>query len=137
MQLMRLMGNRCLYKEDMGMSDEEFEENRQLQARFSAANRLITEALCAKEGIEDSGEAYDQALNQLAGYYGETPEGLLEYYTEEELKDEVLTRLVADKVISYANVTEEAGSLYDGEETIAVDEGGEIVLDEEDLEVED
>ena len=96
-----------------GMTAEEFIEEyygmtMEEAAKTTLLNQCVQDLLIEAEGIEVTEEEYQEELQSYvdeAGY--ESEEEVLEYYTEDEIKEDLLYTKLMTTLMSYTTVTEE------------------------------
>lgn len=84
-------------EEQMGMTEEQFDEEAKSAVEATLKERMVTEAIADKEKIQFTDEEYDAELKELAELYGyEDVDALKESSDEEDLKNYVLGNTVKD-----------------------------------------
>lgn len=87
-------------KEYYGMSLEDY-------AKESLKKRCVEDLLVEAEGLSVSDEEYEAELQSYVDEYGyEDKNEVLEYYTEDEIRSEILYNKLMKKLIGYANIVE-------------------------------
>lgn len=82
-------------QDQMGMTEEEFDEEAKSAVEATLKEKMVTEAIADKEKINYTEEEYEAELKELAELYGyEDVDSLLETADEDELKDYVLGNTV-------------------------------------------
>ena len=94
------------YLEQMGMTQEDYENYRDSATRNDAKNRLVLEALIEAEGVTKDSQEFKDAAAELEEMYGMSEQELRESYGEDSIDQYIYSDVLMDKVISYANVTE-------------------------------
>nr|MCR4751209.1 hypothetical protein [Eubacterium sp.] len=94
------------YIEQMGMTKEQFDQINEAQVRTELQNELMMDALVEAEGISEKDPEYQEELKRLEETYGMTEEELNENYGEDMVKRHLLSVVVINKVLSYADITE-------------------------------
>ncbi|MBR2561640.1 MAG: trigger factor [Eubacterium sp.] len=94
------------YLEQMGMTQEDYENYRDSATRNDAKNRLVLEALIEAEGVTKDSQEFKDAAAKLEEMYGMSEQELRESYGEDSIDQYIYSDVLMDKVISYANVTE-------------------------------
>lgn len=94
------------YIEASGLDTEEYESRKEQYGRSVAKSRLMLEALRTAEGISSEDEEYQTALESLAAMYGVDSGTLMESYGEEMVDQYIVTNLVMDRVLGYAEITD-------------------------------
>lgn len=83
--------------EQMGMTEEQFDEEARSAVEASVKENMVTEAIADKEKIEVSDDIYEAELKELAEMYDyEDVDALKESAEEEDLKNIVLSNLVKE-----------------------------------------
>ena len=94
------------YLEQMGMTQEDYENYRDSATRNDVKNRLVLEALIEAEGVTKDSQEFKDAAAELEEMYGMSEQELRESYGEDSIDQYIYSDVLMDKVISYANVTE-------------------------------
>ena len=94
------------YIEAAGLTTEDYESRKEQYGRSAAKSRLLLDALVKAENISTEDEEYTEALNTLAESYGMDADSMVESYGQDTVEQYILTSLVLDRVISYAEVTD-------------------------------
>ena len=98
------------YIEQMGMTQEDFDQINEVQVRTEVKNEMLLEAVVKAEGISEDNEEYQAELNRLVENYGMTVDELKETYGEDILDRHLKSLVAINKVLSYADVTEKTAA---------------------------
>ena len=94
------------YLAEMGMTQESYESYRESVARDNVKTRLVTEALAEAEGVTTDSEEFQAAAADMEEYYGMSVDELRENYGADEIDQYLISDILMDRILSYANVTE-------------------------------
>lgn len=97
------------YLEACGMEKEQYETMKDQYGRYAAMSKLLLEAMVEAEDLSTDSDEYQEELNKLAGELEVEPDKLFEDHEKETIDQYLLTQMAANRIISYANVTEEEG----------------------------
>ena len=98
------------YIEQMGMTQEDFEQINEVQVRTEVKNELLLDAVIEAEGVTEEDPAYQEELKRLEDNYKMTTDELKETYGEEVLDRHLKSIVAINKVLSYAEITETSAS---------------------------
>lgn len=84
-------------QKNAGVNEDEFDKNVKATIQNSMTTELILKAIAEKEDITVPEDEYQKALEDLAASMGGTAEDVLKLYSEQQIKNSVLS----DKVIEY------------------------------------
>lgn len=93
-----------------GYTMEQYNTAKELYGRESTESRLVLEAFCEAEKITTDSDEYRQKLEEEAALYGVSSDSFLSQYGEEQVSSYILSQTAAEKLVSYAEVSEEKGS---------------------------
>ncbi len=94
------------YIENAGLTMDEYHSKQEQYGRSVAKSRLLLDALVQAEQVSTEDSEYQEALDILAESYGMDADTLVETYGQDTVEQYILTSLVLDRVIGYAEVTE-------------------------------
>lgn len=89
-------------QDQMGMTEEEFDEEARSAVEATLKEKMVTEAIADKEKIKYTDEEYEAELKELAELYGyEDVDSLKETTEEEDLEDYVLGNTVKNWLVDH------------------------------------
>lgn len=94
------------YLQAVGLTEEEFAEQKELYGRYVAESKLLLEVFTEAEGLSADSEEYKKEMDALAEAWGTEEEDLVSAYGEEDLREYCLTQIAIDRLLSYAQVTD-------------------------------
>ena len=95
------------YCEMYGMTEEEYQDEVLTRAKEQAKERLVIDAFMEAENLSTDDELYKENLAELVEQQGMTEEELIEQAGEDYLFEYLITKVIAQKIVETANVTEE------------------------------
>lgn len=94
------------YIESSGLSQDEYESNKEEYGKNVAAQALVCQAICDKEGFAIGDDAYKEALDKMLTEYGCTEDELIQTYGQDNVEQSIMLNRVSDLILANANVTE-------------------------------
>ena len=94
------------YKQQSGMTDEEFEAEMQSGAKATAKSRMIMKAIVEIEGLSKDDQEYKDILAKTAKEYKMTEEELIEQNGQEQVDQYVESERVMKRILDSATITE-------------------------------
>jgi len=128
------------FVESQGMTMEQYNEDKEENAKGIAKQVLVLNATVQAEGIKVGDDAYNAMLAVIVEEMQMSEEELIEAYGQGDVEQNILVRCIQDVILENANITEVEGSIddIDGEEIELTEEmlqemmeGEEIEFDEE------
>lgn len=95
------------YIEANGLSQEQYENRKEQYGRAAAKSRLMLDALQEAEGLSTEDEEYQEGLEKLAESYGVDADTLVASYGQNTVEQYIMTSRVLDRLLSYADITDE------------------------------
>ena len=97
------------YIESSGLTQEEYQSNMEEYGKNVAAQALVCQAICNKEGFAIGDDDYQKALQDMLTEYGCTEEELIQTYGQDNVEQSIMLNRVSNLIMENANVTESAG----------------------------
>ncbi len=94
------------YVENAGLTMDEYNSKKEQYGRSVAKSRLLLDALVQAEKVSTEDQEYKEALDTLAESYSMDADTLVDTYGQDTVEQYILTSLVLDRVIGYADVTD-------------------------------
>ena len=94
------------YIESSGLTQEEYQSNMEEYGKNVAAQALVCQAICDKEGFAVGDDAYKEALDKMLTEYGCTEEELIQTYGQDNVEQSIMLNRVSNLILENANVTE-------------------------------
>lgn len=94
------------YIESSGLTQEEYDSNKEEYGKNVAAQALVCQAICDKEGFAIGDDAYQKALDAMLTEYGCTEDELVQTYGQDNVEQSIMLNRVSDLILENANVTE-------------------------------
>lgn len=94
------------YIEQMGMTQEQFDQINEVQVRTEVKNELLLDAVVEAEGITEEDPDYQAELKKLTEDYGMSVDELKKTYGEDVLTRHLNSLVAIEKILSYADITE-------------------------------
>lgn len=94
------------YLSEIGMTQDEFDENVQNYAKELARENLQVEALEKAEGMSTEDPEFQEEEKKMADTYGLSEEELKEQVPEVIIRQYVETKRLSERIVSYAKITE-------------------------------
>lgn len=98
------------YLEALGMTEADYQEQREWYGRSAAESRLMLEALAEAEGLTSDSQEYQAQVEELAAIYGVDEESLLSAYGEDTVWEYSMMQAVLDRILNQAVITEESSA---------------------------
>ncbi len=98
------------YIEQSGIDQETYNKQKEQNGRYAAASELLLKALVKAEKLSEDSQAYKKELQKAADLYGVSSDDLISKNGKDNVYNYVMTNVVLDRIISYANVTEKGVS---------------------------
>lgn len=103
------------YIESSGLTQEEYQSNMEEYGKNVAAQALVCQAICDKEGFAIGDDDYQKALQDMLTEYGCTEDELIQTYGQDNVEQSIMLNRVSNLILENANVTEvQADSSADG-----------------------
>ena len=94
------------YIESSGLTQEEYQSNMEEYGKNVAAQALVCQAICDKEGFAIGDDDYQKALQDLLTEYGCTEDELIQTYGQDNVEQSIMLNRVSNLILENANVTE-------------------------------
>lgn len=94
------------YIESSGLTQEEYQSNMEAYGKNVAAQALVCQAICNKEGFAIGDDDYQKALQDMLTEYGCTEEELIQTYGQDNVEQSIMLNRVSNLIMENANVTE-------------------------------
>ena len=94
------------YIETSGLTQEEYQSNMEEYGKNVAAQALVCQAICDKEGFAIGDEDYQKALQDMLTEYGCTEDELIQTYGQDNVEQSIMLNRVSNLILENANVTE-------------------------------
>lgn len=94
------------YIESSGLTQEEYQSNMEEYGKNVAAQALVCQAICNKEGFAIGDDDYQKALQDMLTEYGCTEEELIQTYGQDNVEQSIMLNRVSNLIMGNANVTE-------------------------------
>ena len=94
------------YIESSGLTQEEYQSNMEEYGKKVAAQALVCQAICNKEGFAIGDDDYQKALQDMLTEYGCTEEELIQTYGQDNVEQSIMLNRVSNLIMENANVTE-------------------------------
>lgn len=94
------------YIESSGLTQEEYQSNMEEYGKNVAAQALVCQAICDKEGLAIGDDDYQKALQDMLTEYGCTEEELIQTYGQDNVEQSIMLNRVSNLILENANVTE-------------------------------
>ncbi len=94
------------YIESSGLTQEEYQSNMEEYGKNVAAQALVCQAICNKEGLAIGDDDYQKALQDMLTEYGCTEEELIQTYGQDNVEQSIMLNRVSNLIMENANVTE-------------------------------
>ncbi|WP_230398336.1 trigger factor [Novisyntrophococcus fermenticellae] len=94
------------YKQQSGLSEEEFEAQMNAGAKSSAKSKMIMKAIAQNEGIKQDGKDYKDMLAKTAKEFNMTEEELIEQNGQDQVDAYIESELVMKVILDSATITE-------------------------------
>lgn len=94
------------YIESSGLTQEEYQSNMEEYGRNVAAQALVCQAICDKEGFAIGDDDYQKALQDMLTEYGCTEDELIQTYGQDNVEQSIMLNRVSNLILENANVTE-------------------------------
>lgn len=94
------------YIESSGLTQDEYNSNKEEYGKNVAAQALVCQAICDKEGFAIGDDAYQKALDAMLTEYGCTEDELIQTYGQDNVEQSIMLNRVSDLILENANVTE-------------------------------
>lgn len=94
------------YIESSGLTQEEYQSNMEEYGKNVAAQALVCQAICNKEGFAIGDDDYQKALQDMLTEYGCTEEELIQTYGQDNVEQSIMLNRVSNLILENANVTE-------------------------------
>lgn len=94
------------YIESSGLTQEEYQSNMEEYGKDVAAQALVCQAICNKEGFAIGDDDYQKALQDMLTEYGCTEEELIQTYGQDNVEQSIMLNRVSNLIMENANVTE-------------------------------
>ena len=111
------------YIEQSGIDQDTYNKQKEQNGRYAAASELLLKALVKAERLSEDSRDYQDELQKAADLYGVSSKELISKNGKDNVYNYVMTNVVLDRIIGYADVKEEKGenlktsSLSEGEES--------------------
>lgn len=94
------------YIESSGLTQEEYQSNMEEYGKNVAAQALVCQAICDKEGFAIGDDDYQKALQDMLIEYGCTEDELIQTYGQDNVEQSIMLNRVSNLILENANVTE-------------------------------
>lgn len=94
------------YIESSGLTQEEYQSNMEEYGKNVAAQALVCQAICNKEGFAIGDDDYQKALQDMLTEYGCTEDELIQTYGQDNVEQSIMLNRVSNLILENANVTE-------------------------------
>lgn len=94
------------YIESSGLTQEEYQSNMEEYGKNVAAQALVCQAICDKEGFTIGDDDYQKALQDMLTEYGCTEDELIQTYGQDNVEQSIMLNRVSNLILENANVTE-------------------------------
>ena len=94
------------YIESSGLTQEEYQSNMEEYGKNVAAQALVCQAICDKEGFAIGDDDYQKALQDMLTEYGCTEDELIQTYGQDNVEQSIMMNRVSNLILENANVTE-------------------------------
>ena len=94
------------YIESSGLTQEEYQSNMEEYGQNVAAQALVCQAICDKEGFAIGDDDYQKALQDMLTEYGCTEDELIQTYGQDNVEQSIMLNRVSNLILENANVTE-------------------------------
>lgn len=94
------------YIESSGLAQEEYQSNMEEYGKNVAAQALVCQAICDKEGFAIGDDDYQKALQDMLTEYGCTEDELIQTYGQDNVEQSIMLNRVSNLILENANVTE-------------------------------
>lgn len=94
------------YIESCGLTQEEYQSNMEEYGKNVAAQALVCQAICDKEGFAIGDDDYQKALQDMLTEYGCTEDELIQTYGQDNVEQSIMLNRVSNLILENANVTE-------------------------------
>ncbi len=94
------------YIESSGLTQEEYDSNKEEYGKNVAAQALVCQAICNKEGFAIGDDDYQKALDAMLTEYGCTEDELVQTYGQDNVEQSIMLNRVSDLILENANITE-------------------------------
>ena len=94
------------YIESSGLTQEEYLSNMEEYGKNVAAQALVCQAICDKEGFAIGDDDYQKALQDMLTEYGCTEDELIQTYGQDNVEQSIMLNRVSNLILENANVTE-------------------------------
>ena len=94
------------YIESSGLTQEEYQSNMEEYGKNVAAQALVCQAICDKEGFAIGDDDYQKALQDMLTEYGCTEDELIQTYGQDNVEQSIMLNRVSNLIMENANVTE-------------------------------
>lgn len=94
------------YIESSGLTQEEYQSNMEEYGKNVAAQALVCQAICDKEGFAIGDDDYQKALQDMLTEYGYTEDELIQTYGQDNVEQSIMLNRVSNLILENANVTE-------------------------------
>ena len=94
------------YIESSGLTQEEYDSNKEEYGKNVAAQALVCQAICDKEGFAIGDDDYQKALDAMLTEYGCTEDELIQAYGQDNVEQSIMLNRVSDLILENANITE-------------------------------
>lgn len=101
------------YKQQSGLSEEEYEAQINAGAKSSAKSKMIMKAIAQNEGIEKDGKDYKDMLAKTAKEFNMTEEELIEQNGQDQVDAYIESELVMKVILDSATITEVSAEAKD------------------------
>ena len=94
------------YIESSGLTQEEYQSNMEEYGKNVAAQALVCQAICDKEGFAIGDDDYQKALQDMLTEYGCTEDELIQTDGQDNVEQSIMLNRVSNLILENANVTE-------------------------------
>ena len=94
------------YIESSGLTQEEYQSNMEEYGKNVAAQALVCQAICDKEGFAIGDDDYQKALQDMLTEYGCTEDELIQTYGQDNVEQSIMLNRVSNLILENANVTD-------------------------------
>ena len=94
------------YIESSGLTQEEYQSNMEEYGKNVAAQALVCQAICDKEGFAIGDDDYQKALQDMLTEYVCTEDELIQTYGQDNVEQSIMLNRVSNLILENANVTE-------------------------------
>lgn len=94
------------YIESSGLTQEEYQSNMEEYGKNVAAQALVCQAICDKEGFAIGDDDYQKALQDMLTEYGCTEDELIQTYGQDNVEQSIMLNRVSNLILENANMTE-------------------------------